>query len=165
MMPPMQDADLLASLLGSLAKGPRVYSLCRQDSDADLASHVLEVAKAAEKQWAHDAMQGTMGPSSVDQVAAALSPVTSEVALELMVNLSASDLVYPNHDHRDRAHAARAAQRVVALLGPQAQWVSNTEGPWQNGRAWDPVTMFTFDGVIAGRGARFVIVLLQVGED
>ncbi|WP_370109340.1 hypothetical protein [Streptacidiphilus sp. MAP12-33] len=161
----MQDADLLAALMGSLAKAPRVYSLCRRDPEADLASHVLEVAKAAEKQWAHDAVKGAVGPSFIDDIATALSPVTSDTALELMVNLSASDLVYPNHDHRDRTHAARAAQRVASLLGPRAEWVSNIEGPWLNGRAWDPVTMFTFDGVIAGRGAGFVVVLLQVGED
>ncbi|MFE5587501.1 hypothetical protein [Kitasatospora sp. NPDC056531] len=161
----MHDEDLLATLLVSLAKAPRVYSRWCWSSGEDLAHHVFEAAKVAEEQWAHDAVKGAMGPSSVSEIAAALGPVDRDAALELMVNLSASNLVYPNHTHRDRAHAARAAERVVSVLGPTAEWFSNIEGSWLNGRAWDPVTMFTFDGVIAGRGAGFVVVLLQVGED
>ena len=38
-------------------------------------------------------------------------------------------------------------------------------GAWINGRTWKPVTMHTFDGVVAGRGNGFVLLLLQVGED
>ncbi|MFJ9469279.1 hypothetical protein [Streptomyces caniferus] len=94
------DAALLEALLSSLAGDENVYSRWCWSAGSDLAHHVHDLAKAAEADWAHEAVRGC---------------------------------------HRTD-HA-------------------------QNGRAWNPVTRHTFDGVVAGRGGGFVVSLLQVGED
>lgn len=161
----MDDADLLAALLNSLAGEASVYSRCCWSSGRDLAHHVHDLAKAAEADWTHEAVRGATGPTTVEEIEAALRPVTRETATDLIVNLSAYSLVFPGHPRRDRAHATRSASKAVSILGPEAEWFSNIYGPWQNGRAWDPVTRHTFDGVIAGRGRGFVVAVLQVGED
>ncbi|MEW2576487.1 hypothetical protein [Streptomyces syringium] len=161
----MDNADLLEALLSSLAGGESVYSRWCWSSGADLAHHVHELAKTAEADWAHEAVKGATGPTTLKEIEAALGPVTRDTATELIVNLSVDSLVFPGHPRRDLAHARRAATQAIAILGPESEWFSNIDGPWENGRAWNPVTRHTFDGVIAGRGGGFVIALLQVGED
>ncbi|MFI6250237.1 hypothetical protein [Streptomyces sp. NPDC051016] len=81
-----------------------------------------------------------------------------------MTYLSAGDLVFPGQLRRDREHAHRAAQRVVKLLGWDSTWWTNIELS-DAGHKWNPVSRFTFDGVVAGTGNGFVVALLQVGED
>ncbi|MFI0928407.1 hypothetical protein ACH4TP_31510 [Streptomyces sp. NPDC021012] len=161
----MDDADLLEVLLLSLASGESVYSRWCWSSGADLAHHVHELAKTAEADWAHEAVVGATGPTALKEIEAALRPVTRDTAAELMVNLSTDSLVFPGHPRRDVAHARRAATKAISILGPGSEWFSNIDGLWESGRAWNPVTRHTFDGVVAGRGAGFVIALLQVGED
>jgi hypothetical protein len=78
-----------------------------------------------------------------------------------MTNLAADDLVFRGYLHQDRAHARRAASRVVGLLGRNAIWFTNIEGPWYNGRGWTPGTGRTF---IAGVGDDYFAILLQIGE-
>lgn len=161
----MSEDDLLAALMDSLAAGPQVYARWCWSSGSDLAHHVRDLAAAAEAEWAHEAVQGAVGPTTAEEVREALGPVDRDTAIALLADLSAGDLVFPGHTHRDRAHAERTARQVASILGPGAQWFTNTEGDWRNGRAWSPVTRFSFDGVVAGRGSGFVVVLLQVGED
>ncbi|MGA5428249.1 hypothetical protein ACPCVL_15835 [Streptomyces koyangensis] len=161
----MDDADLLEALLLSLASGESVYSRWCWSSGADLAHHVRELAKTAEADWAHEAVVGATGPTTLKEIEAALGPVTRDTAAELMVNLSTDSLVVPGHPRRDLAHARRAVTKAISILGPGSEWFSNIDGLWESGRAWNPVTRHTFDGVVAGRGAGFVVVLLHVGED
>ncbi|WP_369383221.1 hypothetical protein [Streptomyces sp. cg36] len=161
----MDDAVLLAALLTSLAGQESVYSSWCRSSEADLASHVHDLAKAAEADWAGDVVKGATGPTTVEEIEAALRSVPQDTAVELMANLSADSLVFPGHARRDRAHAKRAAVKAASILGPRAEWFSNIDGSWGNGRSWEPVTRHTFDGVVAGRGGGFVVALLQVGED
>ncbi|MFD9488326.1 hypothetical protein ACFWBX_31055 [Streptomyces sp. NPDC059991] len=161
----MDDADLLEALLNSLASEASVYARWCWSSGGDLAHHVHDLAQAAEADWAHEAVEGATGPTTVEEIEAALRPVTRESAIELMVNLSADSLVFPGHARRDRAHAKRAAVKAVSVLGPGSEWFSNTDGSWENGRGWNSVTRHSFDGVVAGRGGDFVVALLQVGED
>ncbi|MEU8995570.1 hypothetical protein ACGFSD_06830 [Streptomyces caniferus] len=158
-------AALLEALLSSLAGEESVYSRWCWSAGADLAHHVHDLAKAAEADWAHEAVRGATGPTTLREIESALRPVTRDTAAGLMVSLSTDSLVFPGHPWRDRAHARRAATKVMSILGPGSEWFSNIDGPWENGRAWNPVTRHTFDGVVAGRGGGFVVSLLQVGED
>jgi hypothetical protein len=161
----MDDAHLLKTLVSSLARGRNVYARRRRSPGADLAHHVHELAKAAEADRARGAERTATATATLQEIEAALHPVTRDTATELMVNLSADSLVFPGNPQRDIAHARQAATKAISMLGPGSEWFSNIDGPWRNGRAWNPVTRHTFDGVIAGRGAGFVVVLLQVGED
>ncbi|MFD4666560.1 hypothetical protein [Streptomyces halstedii] len=161
----MDDADLLEALLSSLAGEASVYSRWCWSSGADVAPHVRELAKIAEADWVHEAVLGATGPTTLKEIEAALRPVTHDTAAELMVNLSTDSLVFPGHPQRDLTHARRAVTKAISILGPGSEWFSNIDGLWESGRAWSPVTRHTFDGVVAGRGAGFVIALLQVGED
>ncbi|MER6442644.1 hypothetical protein ABT275_41000 [Streptomyces sp. NPDC001185] len=86
-------------------------------------------------------------------------------ATDLMTYLAADDLVFPGSPRRDRAHARRAAARVVELLGYGSAWHANISDFPEQVRAWNSVTRHTFDGVVAGTGCGFTVVLLQVGED
>lgn len=160
----MDDADLLEALTSSLGREDRVYSRWCWSSGTDLAHHVHDLARAAEADWAHEAVRGAVGPTALSETQAALRPVTRETAAELMVSLSADCLVL-GKPLRDLAHAGRATAKVFSVLGHGSEWFSNIYGPWGNGRAWTPVTRHTFDGVIAGRGNGFVVALLQVGDD
>ncbi|MFH8619985.1 hypothetical protein ACH4E8_33590 [Streptomyces sp. NPDC017979] len=161
----MDDADLLESLVSSLASEETVYSRWCWSWGADLAHHVHDLAKTAEADWAHEAVRGAAGPTTIKEIEAALHPVTRDTAVELLVKLSADSLVFPGHSRRDLTHTKRAATTTMSILGPGSEWFSNINGPWTNGRAWNPVTRHTFDGVVAGSGNGFVVVLLQVGED
>ncbi|MFF0111933.1 hypothetical protein [Streptomyces prasinus] len=161
----MDDADLLEALLSSLAGEASVYSRWCWSSGTDVAHHVRELAKIAEADWVHEAVLGATGPTTLKEIEAALRPVMRDTAAELMVNLSTDSLVFPGHPQRDLTHARRAATKAISILGPGSEWFSNIDGLWESGRAWSPVTKHTFDGVVTGRGAGFVIALLQVGED
>jgi hypothetical protein len=93
-------------------------------------------------------------------------PVAADLARDLIVHLSADDLVFPGYQHRDRDHARRTAQRIVDLLGPGTKWCTNLDVSVPDSPSWDPVTRHTFDGVVAGFGSDGTfIVLLHVGED
>jgi hypothetical protein len=110
------------------------------------------------------AAAGAVGPDT-PEVKEALSQIEGERAVELLTYLAAEDLVFPGTPRRDRAHVHRAAEQVVRLLGHQSDWYTNISELSNRARAWDPVTRHTFDGVVAGIGSGFAVVLLQVGED
>lgn len=54
---------------------------------------------------------------------------------------------------------------MVELLGYGSAWHANISDLSEQVRAWNSVTRHTFDGVVAGTGCGFTVVLLQVGED
>ncbi|MFJ9345024.1 hypothetical protein [Streptomyces sp. NPDC101237] len=118
----------------------------------------------AQEAWAPYAIEGSRGPARPADIADALTAVDREEAGTVMTYLSAGDLVFPGRLRRDREHAHRAAERVVKLLGRDSTWWTNIELS-DAGRGWNPVSRFTFDGVVAGTGNGFVVALLQVGED
>jgi hypothetical protein len=154
----------LSRLLGSLAREDGVFSRVASMGEGSVAEQVRQLAVKAERVWGY-AMPGASGPDSPAEVAGALSEIDRERAVDLMTYLSADDLVFPGRSHRDRAHAHRAADRVVKLLGYESTWCTNIGDLSAGVRAWMPVTRHTFDGVVAGQGSGFVVVLLQVGED
>ncbi|KES07577.1 hypothetical protein BU52_08915 [Streptomyces toyocaensis] len=110
-------------------------------------------------------MEGAVGPDTPVEIDDALLQIDAERAAELLTYLATYDLVFPGPARRDRAHARRAAERVVRLLGYEAAWYTNIIDLSPGARAWNPITRHTFDGVVAGTGAAFTVVLLQVGED
>jgi hypothetical protein len=126
---------------------------------------VRQVAAEAEEAWKPYAVEGAVGPDTPVEIDDALLQVDAERAVELMTYLAAYDLVFPGSGRRDRPHVRRAAERVVRLLGSEGTWCTNIIDLSPGVRAWNPVTRHTFDGVVAGSGGSFTVVLLQVGED
>ncbi|GAA1200191.1 hypothetical protein GCM10009654_65910 [Streptomyces hebeiensis] len=161
----MDTLSLLEALAGSLSRQSRVFARSGLSSGCDLGAQIYALAQVAEKELARDIVKGAVGPDSAAEVAAALHRAGGDDAVELMSNLSAGDLVFPGHAYRDRGHARRAAERAAGLLGYDVTWWTNIEGSWRDGRSWNPVTRFTFDGVVAGVGEEYFVILLQVGED
>jgi hypothetical protein len=154
----------LQVMLGSLAKGESVYGRAASADAGTVAENVYRLVLDVQDAWARYAVEGSQGPTGPVDIADALKVVTADQAVEIMTYLSAGNIVFPGQARRDRAHARRAAQRVVKLLGREATWWTNVE--LSDGvRAWTPVTRHTFDGVIAGAGLEAIVVLLQVGED
>ncbi|MEU4655767.1 hypothetical protein AB0G32_17780 [Streptomyces sp. NPDC023723] len=136
------------------------------DSAGGSVSEVVRhVAAEAEQAWEHYAVQGAVGPDTPAEIGDALSQIGSERAVDLLTYLAVHDLVSPGAMHRDETHARRAAERVALLLGYNATWHTNLTDLSDRVRAWDPVSRYTFDGVVAGTGGHFAVVLLRVGED
>jgi hypothetical protein len=155
----------LRILLRSLAREEGVFCRIASSDEGSAAEQVRALAVEAERAWQRFAIPVATGPDSAAEVAAALSVVGSERAVDLMTYLSADDLVFPGTPRRDRVHVRRAADRVVKLLGHQSTWHTNINDLTADVRAWTPVTRHTFDGVVTGAGSGLVVVLLQVGED
>ncbi|SEL14233.1 hypothetical protein SAMN05414137_10644 [Streptacidiphilus jiangxiensis] len=158
----MRDESLveLGRLLKSLAGKPVVCVRYGRwpvrgaagDGPAGLAEQVHELVAEIHP-------PGAEAPDGA-RIEAALVPLTAEAAVEAMTALAADDLVRPRHALKDREVARDAVTRIVHILGPTASWWTN-----QRGGGWDPVTGFTFDGVVAGGNGAYFVVLLQVGED
>ncbi|MFF0966448.1 hypothetical protein ACWDQO_08400 [Streptomyces sp. NPDC003703] len=126
---------------------------------------VRQVAAEAEEAWKQYAVVGAVGPDTPVEIDDALLQIDAKRAVGFLTYLATYDLVFPGSGCRDRTHARRAAERVVRLLGYEAAWYTNIIDLSSGARAWNPVTRHTFDGVVAGTGESFTVVLLQVGED
>ncbi|WP_142214002.1 hypothetical protein [Streptomyces sp. SLBN-118] len=155
----------LQRLVGSLADGESVYGRVTPAGVGAVAEEVHSLAVEAQQAWARYAVHGAQGPDSPAEIADALTETTGQRAVELMTYLSVDDLVFPGQLRRDRAHALRATERLVKLLGYESRWWTNIDDLSTGVRAWTPVTRQTFDGVVAGAGNGLVVTLLQVGED
>ncbi|MEU8710990.1 hypothetical protein [Streptomyces sp. NPDC048663] len=160
----METAADLQMMLGSLAKEDGVFGRVESEDAGSVEEHVYGLVLDAQEAWAPYAIDGSRGPSRPADVAGALTAIDREEAETVITHLSAADLVFPGRLRRDREHARRAAERVVKLLGRDSTWWTNIELS-DAGHGWNPVSRFTFDGVIAGTGNGFVVALLQVGED
>ncbi|WP_141666081.1 hypothetical protein [Streptomyces hirsutus] len=158
-------ASELRALIGSLSRGEEVFGRVGDTAGESVPELVRQVAAEAERAWKHYAVEGAVGPDSSAEVEGALSRIDGECAVELLTCLAADDLVFPGAGRRDRTHALRAAERVVRLLGHESVWYTNISDLSPRSRAWNPVTRHTFDGLVAGAGGHFTVVLLQVGED
>lgn len=155
----------LRALTGSLSREEGVFGRVVEEAYGSVAELVRRVAAEAEEAWKHHAVEGAVGPDTPAEIADALVQIEAESAVELLTYLAADDLVFPSSERRDRTHAHRAAERVVRLLGYEVAWYTNITDLSPRGRAWNSVTRHTFDGVVAGAGDQFTVVLLQVGED
>ncbi|MCL6668419.1 hypothetical protein [Streptomyces panaciradicis] len=155
----------LHALIGSLSREEGVFGGVVDQAGGSVAEAVHQVVTKAEDVWKDYAVEGAVGPDTPAEVEDALSQIDGERAVELLAYLATDDLVFPGTRRRDRAHAHRAAERVVRLLGQQSVWYTNINDLSPRARAWDRVTRHTFDGVVAGTGGSYTVVLLQVGED
>ncbi|WP_326779183.1 hypothetical protein [Streptomyces sp. NBC_01445] len=142
-----------------------LFGLAVDNANGSVPKVVHQVATKAEQVWKDYAVEGAVGPDTPSEVEAVLSPIDAQRAVELLTYLATDDLVFPTTRRRDRTHAHRAAERVVRLLGYQSVWYTNISDLSPGARVWEPVTRHTFDGVVAGTGGNFTVVLLQVGED
>lgn len=158
-------ASELHALIGSLSREGGVFGRVVDKAGGSVPELVHRVAAEAEQAWKHYGVEGAVGPSTPAEVEDALSQIDGERAVELLTYLATDDLVFPGTRRRDPTHAHRAAERVVRLLGYESVWYTNISDLSPRARAWDPVTRHTFDGVVAGTGGYFTVVLLQVGED
>ncbi|WP_328754588.1 hypothetical protein OHA28_19320 [Streptomyces sp. NBC_00269] len=155
----------LRRLMGSLSRESGVFGHVAAGNDASVPDLVRAVAAKAEGSWKDLAAAGAVGPDTPEEVEQALSQVSSESAVDLLTYLATENLVFPGTSRRDRAHVHRMAEKVVGLLGYRSDWYTNISDLSPRTRAWEPVTRHTFDGVVAGTGNGFTVVLLQVGED
>ncbi|MFJ2563175.1 hypothetical protein ACIP6V_19250 [Streptomyces sp. NPDC088770] len=161
----MDVATELHRLVGSLSREEGVFGRAFPVVNGPVPKLVREVAEEAERAWEQYAVPGATGPDTVSEIDQAISPTDREHAVKLMTCLAAEYLVYPGRPRRDRAHAHRTAERVADLLGHRSVWHTNISDLTAGGRAWSPVTRHSFDGLVAGTGEGFTVVLLQVGED
>ncbi|MFI1537736.1 hypothetical protein [Streptomyces anandii] len=161
----MDVAAELRALTGSLSREDGVFGRVLDQAGGSVPGLVRQVAAEAQEAWKQSAVEGAVGPDTPVEIDDALLQIDAERAAELLTYLATYDLVFPDSARRDRAHARRAAERVVRLLGYEAAWYTNITDLSSGARAWNRVTRHTFDGVVAGTGGSFTVVLLQVGED
>ncbi len=155
----------LRALTGSLSREDGVFGRVVDQAGGSVPGLVRQVAAEAEEAWKQYAVEGAVGPDTPVEIDDALLQIDAERAADLLTYLATYDLVFPGPARRNCAHARRAAERVVRLLGYEAAWYTNITDLSPGARAWNPVTRHTFDGVVAGTGGSFTVVLLQVGED
>lgn len=151
--------------MASLAREEGVFGRVSPDAEGPVEEQIRDLVAEADRGWQRYVVPGAVGPDSPTEVAEALIQVEPKRAVELMTYLAADDLVFHGKPRRDRAHAHQAAARVVELLGYRSTWHTNISDLSEQVRAWNSVTRYTFDGVVAGTGNGVVVVLLQVGED
>ncbi|MET8099310.1 hypothetical protein ABZV29_23015 [Streptomyces sp. NPDC005236] len=161
----MNIAWELRGLLASLTREEGVFGRVSPEAEGSAAEQIRGLAVEAERDWERYALPGAIDPDSSAEVNGALVEVDPKCATDLMAYLAVDDLVFPGSPRRDRAHARRAAARVVELLGYESAWHANISDLSEQVRAWSSVTRHTFDGVVVGTGNGFTVVLLQVGED
>ncbi|MEV8068746.1 hypothetical protein AB0P32_21865 [Streptomyces sp. NPDC085995] len=161
----MDVAVELCALMGSLSREEGIFGRVVNKAGGSVPDLVRQVAADAEEAWKHYAVEGAVGPDTLEEIDDALVQIDAELAVERLTYLAAHDLVYPGSRRRNRTQARRAAERVVHLLGYEAAWYTNITDLSPRARAWNPVTRHTFDGVVAGTADQFTVVLLQVGED
>jgi hypothetical protein len=161
----VEPATELCELITSLSREDGVFGRVFPASEGSVPELIRAVALEAERAWRQYAVPGATGPGTVPEIAQAISPTDREQAVRLMARLAAEDLAHFGLPRRDRAHARRTADRVAHLLGQRAVWHTNIGDPSSGMHPWNPVTRHTFDGVVAGTGEGFTVVLLQVSED
>jgi hypothetical protein len=156
-----QMAELEALLRSLSSRASAVYTHVGQSGRASIADDVYAVTIKAARDWPGEGVQ----PSSPAAVAEILRPIATDEAVELMADLSTRDLAYTSVVDGDPSEARREAVRVAEILGPETDWLTNTEQMSGGSRGWSSVTSHTFDGVVAAEGNGLRIVLLQVAED
>lgn len=100
---------------------------------------------------------------------------TSAEATGWVVGALAGDLVYGSDEAEnalmDDAKLRAIEEEVIAALGPDAHWYTNSDHPLpryrraRRRRSWEPITRATFDLVVAARGNGLDLVLAQTAED
>ncbi|MFD3535305.1 hypothetical protein [Streptomyces sp. NPDC058664] len=100
-------------------------------------------------------------PPSVPRICGALEPVETHEAAAFLAQLAAVDLVWPRHLHLPVEAAERAADRVVSLLGPEADWWTNHDTRCGAVNGLTPL----FDSLLAGTDGEHFALALQIADD
>ncbi len=159
------ELDRALSALASFTDN--VYVRCGASAGVrHLADEIHILAQEAERDLPAD--QRGPWPAAVR---AALRAAGADEAAGLLYHLATENLAWtvqvPDHI---RAAARRTAARVLAILGPNADWYTNyaERDPADDGpvpAAYTQVTGHVFGGVVAGVGRGSFAVLLQVQQD
>lgn len=156
----------LRASMAELATPARVYVAAGRFAgpDPDLPELAAEVravlaAMASDEAWAR--FLPAYVPPPVPEICAALEPLETYEAAPFLARLATVDLYWPTHRHLPADVAGRAADRVVALLGPGASWWTNHD---EAGGAVTGVSPF-FDSLLAGTDGEHFAVALQVADD
>ncbi|MFE2163724.1 hypothetical protein ACFXB3_01360 [Streptomyces sp. NPDC059447] len=126
---------------------------------APLADQVHDLVAELHPLWKRYVSSRSEHPSA-PQIEALLEPLSADATVDLMTKLASDNLVWSGSKLMDREIARDTVTRIVKWLGPGATWWTNRQG-----NSWDPVTAYTFDGVVAGSDGEYFAVLIQVGED
>ncbi|MFG2292220.1 hypothetical protein [Streptomyces sp. NPDC048603] len=166
----MRDTGGLAELearLAELCTPGRVYVAAGRFTEPEpdlpeLAARVrtLLAAVAADEPWERY-LSGYV-PPPVHVLCAGLEPVETEEAAAFLARLATVDLVWPDHRHLPTGTAERAADRVVALLGPEGSWWTNHDDA---GGAVYGLTPTLFDTLLAGTDGEHFALALQIADD
>ncbi|WKU42748.1 hypothetical protein Q3V23_00925 [Streptomyces sp. VNUA116] len=100
-------------------------------------------------------------PPPVPQICASLEPVETHEAAAFLARLAGVDLVWPSHQHLPAETAERAAEQVVALLGPEAVWWTNHDTECGAVNGLTPL----FDSLLAGTDGECFALALQIADD
>lgn len=158
-------ADLQAGM-SELATPMRVYVAAGRYTEPEpdlpeLAARIcaLLTVVAADEAWRRFLPGYT--PPSVPAICASLEPVETHEAASFLAQVAGVDLVWPSHRHLPAEAAERMAERVVALLGPEASWWTNHDAECGAVHGLTPL----FDSLLAGMQGEHFALALQIADD
>lgn len=152
--------------MAELATPMRVYVVAGRFGEAgadlpELAGRIRALlgVVAADEAWERF-LPGYV-PPTVPQICAALEPLETHEAAAFLAELASVDLVWPSHRHLPAETAARAAERVVSLLGPEGSWWTNHDAACGAVNGLTPL----FDSLLAVTDGEHFAVALQIADD
>ncbi|MEU2658674.1 hypothetical protein ABZ615_25575 [Streptomyces sp. NPDC007325] len=156
----------LRGWLGELSTPSRVFVAAGRFTEPDpdlpeLAARVRDLlARTATDEAWRRFLPGYV-PPPVPRLCAALEPLEAAEAVPFLTTLATVDLLWPSHRHRPAEAAARAADRVVTLLGPAGSWWTNHDAACGAVNGLTPL----FDSLLAGTDGRHYALALQIADD
>ncbi|MGW6536527.1 hypothetical protein ACWGBV_34315 [Streptomyces sp. NPDC055051] len=166
MTPARTDVTELRVRLEELATPSRVFVAAGRfaEPDPDLPELAVRIRALLAEAAADGAWRRFLPgyvPSPVPEICAALEPLEAAEAVPFLTTLATVDLIWPSHRHRPADAAARAADRVVALLGPEGSWWTNHDASCGAVNGLTPL----FDSLLAGTDGRRYALALQIADD
>ncbi|MFF3209145.1 hypothetical protein ACFYYB_00655 [Streptomyces sp. NPDC002886] len=156
----------LEAAMAELSTPTRVYVAAGRFTEPDpdlpeLAARIrtLLAGVAADEAWRR--FLPGYAPPSVPEICAALEPVETHGAAAFLAGIAAVDLLWPDHLHLPVEAAARAAERVVSLLGPEASWWTNHDAGCGAVNGLTPL----LDSLLAGTDGEHFALALQIADD
>ncbi|MFF9144683.1 hypothetical protein ACF1BN_07495 [Streptomyces sp. NPDC014861] len=166
MTPGRTDVTELRVRLEELATPSRVFVASGRftEPDPDLPELAVRIRALLAETAADGAWRRFLPgyvPPPVPEICAALEPLEAAEAVPFLTTLATVDLIWPSHRHRPADAAARAADRVVALLGPEGSWWTNHDASCGAVNGLTPL----FDSLLAGTDGRRYALALQIADD
>ncbi|HEU5476126.1 MAG TPA: hypothetical protein VFV67_36330 [Actinophytocola sp.] len=95
-----------------------------------------------------------------EQLRQRVREVDRDTALGMLVRIASTTLAYGGKRHWSSDVAQETVGRLAQLLGAEARWWTNSDL-----RSGNPVTRYTFDALVIGRGGGVGVAVLAVDED